>query len=200
VKTGPRGRAGIESILTQSGVSVGVAAFIGRGRDRAKVADLLAETRVVTLTGSGGCGKMRLAMVVSGDVAARFTDGVRWVDLQTVSEPGRVAPAVAGAVGVRSGSLVASVEAAWLFEVRARLVDSEFRVDDGNARALAETCRHLDGVPLAIELAAARVRVLMPRQIAAGLSDRFGLLTGGLRGAPHRDSQQHRAGSGHGSG
>jgi len=121
VKTGPRGRAGIESILTQSGVPVGVAAFIGRGRDRAKVADLLAETRVVTLTGSGGCGKTRLAMLVSGDVAARFTDGVRWVDLQTVSEPGRVAPTVAEAVAV--------------------------------------TCRHLNGVPLAIELAAACVRV-----------------------------------------
>ena len=85
VKTGPRGRAGIESILTQSGVPVGVAAFIGRGRDRAKMADLLAETRVVTLTGSGGCGKTRLAMLVSGDVAGRFTDGVRWVDLQTMS-------------------------------------------------------------------------------------------------------------------
>jgi len=252
-------------MLMQSGAPVGVAAFIGRGRERAKVADLLAETRVVTLTGSGGCGKTRLAMVVSGDVAARFADGVRWVDLQAVSERGRVAPAVAEAVGVRerpgqaltdtlveqleerhlllvldncehliqecselvdnlitacprvsllatsrvpllvdgeasfdvaplpvpgpdarSWSLVASAEAARLFEVRARQVDSEFRIDDGNARAVAEICRHLDGVPLAIELAAARVRVLTPSQIATGLSDRFGLLTGGLRGAPAR--------------
>ena len=72
-----------------------------------------------------------------------------------MSEPGRVAQAVAEGVGVRSGSLVASAEAARLFEVRVRLVDSKFRIDDGNARAVAETCRHLDGVPLAIELAAA---------------------------------------------
>ena len=54
------------------------------------------------------------------------------------------------------------------------------------APAVAEICRRLDGIPLAIELAAARVRVLAPAQIAAGLSDRFGLLTGGVRRAPAR--------------
>jgi hypothetical protein len=63
---------------------------------------------------------------------------------------------------------------------------ADFRIDDDNASAVAEICRRLDGIPLAIELAAARVRVLAPGQIAEGLSDRFRLLTGGVRGAPAR--------------
>ena len=84
-----------------SGLPVGVAAFVGRGRERAKVADLVAVTRVVTLTGPGGCGKTRLAVAVAGDVASRFSDGACWVDLQGVREPSMVATAVAGVVGVR---------------------------------------------------------------------------------------------------
>ncbi|HEX2289698.1 MAG TPA: hypothetical protein VHH53_05780, partial [Pseudonocardiaceae bacterium] len=67
-----------------------------------------------------------------------------------------------------------------------RQVAADFRIGDDNASAVAEICRRLDGIPLAIELAAARVRVLAPGQIAAGLSNRFGLLTGGVRGAPAR--------------
>jgi len=248
-----------------SGLPVGVAAFVGRERERAEVADLVADARVVTLTGSGGCGKTRLAVVVVGDVASRFPDGICWVDLQGVSEPAMVAPAVGAAVDVnkrpeqaltdtlaeqlrarrllvlldncehlveacaelvgglssacpqlhvlatsrvplavegeatfevaplpvagpdaRSPSTVAAADAVRLFEVRARQVAAGFRIDDDNASAVAEICRRLDGIPLAIELAAVRVRVLAPSQIAAGLSDRFGLLTGGVRGAPAR--------------
>ena len=246
-------------------LSVGVAAFIGREHERAKLADLIGDTRVVTLTGSGGCGKTRLALEVAGAVASRFADGVCWVDLQGVSEPRLVAPAVAAAVGVHerpdallvhtladelrvrhtlvvldncehlveacaelvdrlsstcpqlhvlatsrvplviageasfdvaplpvpdpdagSAAAVAAADAARLFEARARQVVADFRIDDDNALAVAEVCRRLDGIPLAIELAAARVRALAPHQIAAGLSDRFGLLTGGVRGAPAR--------------
>ena len=85
-----------------------------------------------------------------------------------------------------SASTVAAADAARLFEVRARQVSTDFRIGPENASAVAEICRRLDGIPLAIELAAARVRVLAPGQIAAGLSDWFGLLTGGVRGAPAR--------------
>ena len=248
-----------------SWLPVGVAAFIGREHERAKVADLVADARVVTLTGSGGCGKTRLALEVAAAVASRFRDGACWVDLQGVSEPGLVAPAIGGALGVHerpdaalvdtlaehlrarhllvvldncehlveacaelvgrlssacpqlqvlatsrvplvvageatfdvaplpvpdpdadSASTVAVADAARLFEVRARQVDAGFRIRDDNASAVAEICRRLDGIPLAIELAAGRVRALAPHQIAAGLSDRFGLLTGGVRGAPTR--------------
>ncbi len=248
-----------------SRLPVKVAVFVGRERERAKVADLVANVRIVTLTGSGGCGKTRLAVEVVGDVASRFLDGSCWVDLQGVSEPAMVAAAVGAVVGVRerpeqalvdtlaaqlrarhllvvldncehlvgacadlvgelssacpqlhvlatsrvplvvegeatfdvaplpvpdpdagSASTVAAADAARLFEVRARQVAADFRISDDNASAVAEICRRLDGIPLAIELAAARVRVLAPGQIAAGLSDRFRLLTGGLRGAPAR--------------
>ena len=249
----------------RSGLPVGVAAFVGRERERSEVAALLADARVVTLTGSGGCGKTRLAMEAAGDATSRFPDGAFWVDLEAVREPGLVAPAIGAAVdvherpgqalidtlaehlrardllvvldncehlveacaalvgglssacpqlhvlatsrvplvvageatfevaglpvpapGASSASAVGAAAAGRLFEVRARQVAADFRIDSGNASAVAEICRRLDGIPLAIELAAARVSVLAPAQIAAGLSDRFRLLTGGLRGAPAR--------------
>lgn len=247
-------------VVMRSEVPVGVAAFIGRERERAEVSDVLADQRVVTLTGSGGCGKTRLAMVVAADVALRFPYGACWVDLQGVSDPTMIPAAVGAAVGVHerpeqalvdtlveqlrtrhmlvvldncehlvvacaalvtelsrgcprlhvlatsreplaiggevtfevdplpvpgadawSAGTVAAAQAARLFEVRARQVCTDFRIDEDNASAVAAICRRLDGIPLAIELAASRIRVLAPDQIAAGLSDRFRLLTG--RGA-----------------
>ncbi len=78
---------------------------------------------------------------------------------------------------------VASTDAARLFELRAGQVRHGFRIDDDNAAAVAAICRRLDGIPLALELAAARTRVLTPAQIAENLADRFQLLTGGHRTA-----------------
>ena len=74
---------------------------------------------------------------------------------------------------------LAEFEAVRLFSDRARSMRPEFRITAGNAGAVAQTCRRLDGMPLAIELAAARIRTLTVDQIAARLDDRFRLLTGG---------------------
>ena len=70
-----------------------------------------------------------------------------------------------------------------LFVDRARLHRPEFELTPANADAVAEVCRRLDGIPLAIELATARLKMLAPEQIAARLGDRLGLLTGGSRTA-----------------
>jgi non-specific serine/threonine protein kinase len=76
-----------------------------------------------------------------------------------------------------------AIESMSLFIDRARLADREFSLNADNAAACAEICRRLDGVPLAIELAAARVSALSPHQIAERLDDRFALLTKGTRTA-----------------
>jgi predicted ATPase/class 3 adenylate cyclase len=77
-------------------------------------------------------------------------------------------------------------EAVSLFIQRAKAVHAGFMITDDNAPAVAEICARLDGLPLAIELAAARIRVLSPRAILTRLSDRLGLLTGGARDLPRR--------------
>ncbi len=82
-------------------------------------------------------------------------------------------------------------DAVKLFIERAMAVKPDFRVTNENAPALAEVCSRLDGIPLAIELAAARVRVLDLAQIASRLNDRFRLLRGGSRtGLPHQQTLQ----------
>jgi predicted ATPase/class 3 adenylate cyclase len=77
-------------------------------------------------------------------------------------------------------------EAVGLFIERAHIVEPSFELTEQNAAAVTEICRRLDGIPLALELAAARVRVLSVEQIAARLDDRFRLLTGGSRTAVPR--------------
>ena len=79
-----------------------------------------------------------------------------------------------------------SSEAVRLFVERARLVSPDFALTPHNAAYVAQICRDLDGLPLAIELAAARIRALSPEQIAARMNDRFTLLTGGNRTAQPR--------------
>jgi len=70
-----------------------------------------------------------------------------------------------------------------LFVARAQMLDSDFWLNNENGEAIAEICRHLDGIPLAIELAAARAATLGVRQVASGLSERFTLLTNQRRTA-----------------
>lgn len=93
---------------------------------------------------------------------------------------------VAGEVIWRVPSLPIADDAIELFGDRARLARPDFQITDDNAAAVAEICRRLDGVPLAIELAAARVRALSLAEILDGLHDRFRLLTGGARTAAQR--------------
>jgi predicted ATPase len=214
-------------------------ALIGREREFAEVVSLLRGHRIVTLVGPGGSGKTRLALHVAGALRNEFRDGVYWVPLAAVREPGLVEPLIAHAVGVTGGladhlaerdvlllldNLEQVVEAAplladllgstarlqllvtsreplrlsgeqeypvlpllqtdavALFLQRARAMRPDFVTDD----AVTEICRRLDGLPLALELAAARVKVLTPEQILERLSHRLELLTTGARDLPER--------------
>jgi predicted ATPase/class 3 adenylate cyclase/DNA-binding CsgD family transcriptional regulator len=98
---------------------------------------------------------------------------------------------VPGEVTWRVPSLSLSDEAMELFSDRARRVVPDFMIDDETEAAVAEICRRLDGIPLAIELAAARVRALSLSEIVDGLHDRFRLLTGGARTAVRRQQTLH---------
>jgi len=77
-------------------------------------------------------------------------------------------------------------DALTLFVDRARLAQPSFALDESNEAAIRSIAAHLDGIPLALELAAAWVRTLTPRQVEAGLDDRFALLVRGPRGAQRR--------------
>jgi predicted ATPase/class 3 adenylate cyclase/DNA-binding CsgD family transcriptional regulator len=227
--------------------------FVGRGPQLAEVRKLLAQNRLVTLTGAGGAGKTRLGVEVASQVAGDYGEGVWYVDLAPITDPAVVPVAVARAlslpdqpgrstldtvlrfvrdrqmlvvldncehlldacaelvvallggapgltlvatsrepVGVpgeatwRVPSLSVADEAIELFADRARLAQPGFAMTDDNAATVAEICVRLDGMPLAIELAAARVRALSVAEILDSLHDRFRLLTGGARTAVRR--------------
>ena len=85
---------------------------------------------------------------------------------------------------------IRDAEAVRIFVDRARLVEPSFALDGANAPAVAEICRRLDGIALAIELAAARVAVLSVDEIRTRLDDRFRLLTGGGRALPRHQTLQ----------
>src|SRR5262249_25257151 len=81
---------------------VHLSGFVGRRAELAAVGALVPVERLVTLTGVGGVGKTRLAAQVAADHAERWPDGVRWVELERLTDPGEVAHEVAAAVGVLS--------------------------------------------------------------------------------------------------
>ena len=85
-----------------------------------------------------------------------------------------------------TASELATSDAVKLFEQRAQLVRPSFRITDENAAAVLSICQRLDGLPLAIELAAARMRILSSAQLAERMDDIFAVLVGGARSAPPR--------------
>jgi predicted ATPase/DNA-binding SARP family transcriptional activator len=89
--------------------------------------------------------------------------------------------------------ILARYEAVELFLRRAQAVQTTFTLTDENAAAVVSLCNRLDGLPLAIELAAAQVRNLSPELLLAGLTDRFALLSGGYRDLPARQQSLHDA-------
>jgi predicted ATPase/DNA-binding CsgD family transcriptional regulator len=240
--------------------------FVGREWELTELRRQLSSSRLLVLTGAGGCGKTRLALQAAADCLELSPDGAWSVELAPLADGELIAAALADVLGVRGqpgrplletivdrlrgtrtlvlldncehvleaaadvcetllrgcpqlvvlatsrAPLGVAGESDWrvpplslppqrepepvealapsdavrLFIDRAASVRPNFKASSANAPAIAQICHDLDGIPLAIELAAARVRVLSPEQIAAGLDDRFRLLTGGARGAMPR--------------
>jgi predicted ATPase len=247
-------------------IPVPYTATIGREDDLERIRNLLArgESRVVSMIGPGGIGKSRLAIETARSVEDLFPDGVYFVLLEGVLEPGLLVPAIAHALGIRDNGEAALEEriahalagrrvlvvldnfeqlveaapvlvqlyaaaplakflvtsrivlrirgeqvyevaalptpdasapsldrtlrssACMLFVDRAMAVKPGFTVNEDNAADIADICRRLEGLPLAIELAAAKVRLLNPRGIAERLERSLPLLTAAVRDLPER--------------
>src|SRR5439155_206161 len=134
--------------LRAGGLGVWPTALVGRLREREEVAALLANDRLVTITGA-----------------------VTW----------RIPPLALPPEGERDPERLGAYDSVRLFGERARAARPGFRLDAASAPVVARVCRRLDGLPLALELAAARVRGLSVERLADGLDDRFRLLPGGAR-------------------
>ncbi|MEU1997977.1 protein kinase [Nocardia gamkensis] len=240
--------------------------FINRRNELSELKNLLSTARQVTLTGTGGVGKTRLALRAASQSRHDFADGVWLVELAEVSDDVLLVDVVAAAVGVRDDSAKPLLEvltqflssrtallildnceqivdaiakltvrllrtcpelcvlatsreplnldgeavlrllpltipdperrptlagmprfhAVALFVDRAAAAVPGFELSEDNKDAVTGICARLDGLPLAIELAAARMRSMSPEQILQRLDDRYNLLTHGKRSAPLR--------------
>jgi predicted ATPase/DNA-binding SARP family transcriptional activator len=229
--------------------------LVGRADEIEAVVELVRreQVRLVTLTGLGGIGKTRLAVEAARQLARDFSDGVAYVPLATVSDPGLLAARTAQALGVGEAGgppeealeeylrprrmlllvdnfeqlvmaadlfsrllssaaglkvLVTSraplrlaaereyalsplpvADSVALFTERAQAVNPDFALSGPTADVVAELCERLEGLPLAIELAAARTRLLTPAAMLDRLDRRLDLLAAGPRDVPGR----HRA-------
>ena len=263
----------LEQMLDELGVVPGrprlpleTSTFVGREHELAELRTLLGRTRLLTLAGTGGAGKTRLALELARGREDELADGAILVELDSVAEGADVPGAVADALDLRAlpgGALLDAIaadlaprelllvldncehvigasaaladallrsaprltilatsreplrvpgevvfrvpslaipdpdsaeapeallsyEAVRLFVERARAVAPGFRLDESNAAAVARICHRLDGLPLALELAAARTDALSADALAERLDDRFRLLRAGSRAAPTR--------------
>lgn len=253
----------------RTNLPIQVTSFVGRDQEMAWIDKLLHASRLVTLTGSGGCGKSRLAVETAARLADDHPDGIWLVELASIDRPDLVASTVASVLGVRESpdtgiteAIVAHLEqrtmlvildncehlldpvatltdvvltstsdvrilatsreplhahgeaiypvpalplpgdeadffeishtdAVRLFVERASAASPDFHLTTDTAPAVASICRHLDGIPLAVELAAATSRLLSLPELEARLDDRFRLLRGGSRDPlPHHRTLQ----------
>ncbi|HXY91114.1 MAG TPA: adenylate/guanylate cyclase domain-containing protein [Acidimicrobiia bacterium] len=242
---------------------VQVTSFVGRRDELAQLSEVLGENRMVTITGTGGVGKTRVAVQLAAELLERAPDGAWLFELAAVTDTEAMVQLVATTLSVRprpglssegavlellrskralvvldncehlldgSGRLaegmirecehvrvvatsrealgiagervwplrslpvpgavspdaVEASDAGRLFRERAESARPGFVIDAGNAAAVAEICRRLDGIPLAIQLAAARIVAMTPTEIAGLLDERFRLLTGGRRAEVER--------------
>jgi predicted ATPase/DNA-binding winged helix-turn-helix (wHTH) protein len=251
--------------------------LVGREKELDAIQRLLMDpaVRLLTLTGSGGSGKTRLAVEVAGKLTEFFRGGVHFIGLGSVSDAGMVPAAIAEGLNLRevggrslesllreyfrdsgaapvlllldnlehilgaSGLIVELIEASRslrilvtsraplrvygehefpirplalpdstelqsfealtsnpavvLFAQRAAAVKPDFKLEPGNAAIIGEICQRVDGLPLAIELAAARIKMLPPARLLARLESRLGLLTTGARDLPERQQTLRNA-------
>jgi predicted ATPase/class 3 adenylate cyclase len=179
-----------DSVSSVVAKAVGIGSAQGRGLDEA-ISQALREKELLLVLDN--CEHLLDTAAVLADTIHRNCPSVR------ILATSRQALGLAGEKVVRLSSLavpdkLTSVTSATalqfgavaLFANRASLVDRSFRLTDGNAAIVTDVCRRLDGIPLAIELAAARVRVLTLSNLAQHLDERFKILTGGSRTALRR--------------
>ena len=241
--------------------------LVGRHGEVERIAQELRAERLITLVGSGGVGKTRLALQVAESTTDKFEGGTWWTELGSVTDPAAVPESVLNAIGgseqpgralsdqiianlpdqplllvvdnceqvidaaaelindlLRTASIsilatsreplaipgeivwpvpslsvpleggpsspdsLAAVASVELFVERAGRADPTFRLTNANAAAVAGICRRLDGIPLAIELTAVRVRVMGVMELAEELETRFSLVAATARGVPDRQT------------